>query len=295
MKKTSLLLISIMMVSIILISSCSQAKTTEILEENQGYPMAENQIDQGYPIEDLAIDQGYPAAEMPPAEFGYPVVDVVRIATDASFPPYEMIDETTKELMGIDIELVKAVTTQIGLQYEFVNLPFDSLVTGLSNCQFDIAIRAIPITDEYNDLFLFSNPYLNAGQIIIVNVGTSNITDKSDLIGKIVGARSGSDSEIEAKAIDGAIYKSFDTYNLAFLDLLSGQIDAVIADNPTAMGFMEKNPGKLMSVGEVFNNEYYGIAVCKDRQDLLDKINPALQTVLDSGFIEQLAKKYLTD
>jgi polar amino acid transport system substrate-binding protein len=244
----------------------------------------------------MDAEEGYPVDEQPPAvqqDTGYPAPDVVTIATDATFPPFEMVDEATKELIGFDIELMEAVAAQAGIQYEFVNLPFDPMLAGLSECQYDMAIAAITITDERKEQFLFSDPYVDAGQIITVQVGDTSIQGKEDLAGKIVGAQLGTTGEIEAQAIEGVEYKPYDTYDLAFLDLMNGQIDAVIADNPTALGFIAKNPDKIMTVGEVFTNEFYGIAICKDRQDLLDKINPALAAVKESGFIEELAAKYL--
>lgn len=273
MKKTIFVLLSLLMVTSFVLSACNPSETIEPTMDEQAYPM-----------EQPAVVQEDP---------GYSVSEVVSIATDATFPPFEMVDETTKELTGFDIELMEAVATKAGIQFEFINLPFDPMLAGLSECQYDIAIAAITITDERKAQFLFSDPYIDAGQIITVKAGNTDIKSKADLNGKIIGAQLGTTGEIEAKAIDGIEYKPYDTYDLAFLDLINGQIDAVIADNPTALGFIEKNPSKLMTVGDVFTNEFYGIALCKNRQDLLDKINPALKEVIDSGFVAELAAKYL--
>ena len=275
MKKNIVILMSILIVTSLVLSACAQSKTVEPAVDDQGYPAGEQ-----------------PGASEP--EVGYPAAEIVRIATDATFPPFEMVDETTKELVGFDIELMKAVAAQAGIQYEFINLPFDPMLAGLSECQYDMAIAAITITDERKAQFLFSDPYIDAGQIITVKAGNTSIQSKADLNGMILGAQLGTTGEIEAQAIDGAEYKPYDTYDLAFLDLINGQIDAVIADYPTALGFIEMNPNKLMTVGEVFTSEFYGIAICKNRQDLLDKINPALKAVIDSGFVAELAAKYLT-
>lgn len=288
MKKSIFVLLSLLMVASLVLSACGQTKTDESDMEDQGYPMDQPAADQG--------EQGYPVMEEPAGvqeDAGYPASEIISIATDATFPPFEMVDETTKELIGFDIELMEAVATQAGIQYEFINLPFDPMLAGLSECQYDMAIAAITITDERKAQFLFSDPYIDAGQIITVKADNTDITGKEDLNGKIIGAQLGTTGEIEAQAIEGVEYKPYDTYDLAFLDLINGQIDAVIADYPTALGFIEKNPAKLMTVGEVFTNEFYGIAVCKDRQDLLDKINPALKAVIDSGFVAELAAKYL--
>ena len=284
MKKSIFVLLILLMATSLFLSACSPKETAE----ETGYPAAEQPV--------MEAEEGYPAGEQSPAvaqDAGYPAPDVVIIATDATFPPFEMVDETTKELIGFDIELMEAVAAQAGIQYEFVNLPFDPMLAGLSECQYDMAIAAITITDERKEQFLFSEPYVDAGQIITVKVGDTSIQGKEDLAGKIIGAQLGTTGEIEAQAIEGAEYKPYDTYDLAFLDLMNGQIDAVIADNPTALGFIEKNPENLMTVGEVFTSEFYGIAICKDRQDLLDLINPALAAVKESGFVEELAAKYL--
>ena len=284
MKKSMFVLLILLMATSLFLSACSPKETAE----ETGYPAAEQPA--------MEAEEGYPVGEQPPAvsqDLGYPAAEIVIIATDATFPPFEMVDETTKELIGFDIELMEAVAAQAGIQYEFVNLPFDPMLAGLSECQYDMAIAAITITDERKEQFLFSEPYVDAGQIITVKVGDTSIQGKEDLAGKIIGAQLGTTGEIEAQAIEGAEYKPYDTYDLAFLDLMNGQIDAVIADNPTALGFIEKNPENLMTVGEVFTSEFYGIAVCKDRQDLVDLINPALAAVKESGFVEELAAKYL--
>lgn len=285
-KKVTLLMVVLLVISMIL-ASCAPKETSNSGEE--GYPLPVSE-------ETTGLGEGYPQPEVAqPAELesGYPAPDVVLIATDATFPPFEMVDETSKELVGFDIELMKAVAEKAGIKYEFTNLPFDPMLAGLAQCQYDMAIAAITITEDRQKEFLFSNPYIDAGQIIIVKAGNENIKSKDDLSGKTIGAQLGTTGEIEAQDIDGVDYKPYDTYDLAFLDLANGQIDAVIADYPTALGFIAKNPDKLMTVGEKFTEESYGIAICKNRSDLLEKINPALQAVIDAGVVNELAAKYL--
>jgi len=93
--------------------------------------------------------------------------------------------------------------------------------------------------------------------------------------------------------IEGATLKTYDDIGLAMQDLMNGQIDAVIADNPLAWEYEGKNPDKLKTVGEVFTGEFYGIAVCKDNTELVEKINAGLKAVKDEGLIEQFVEKWL--
>ncbi len=239
--------------------------------------------------------ESYPAAEQPAeGQSAYPAGGtVVRVATDATFPPFEIVDEATKELSGFDVELMNAIAEKAGITLEWTNLPFDPMLAGLSECQFDAAIAAITITEERKASMLFSDPYINAGQIVVVRKDEAAITGKADLEGKTLGAQLGTTGEIEAKAIANVTYKPYDTYDLAFLDLANGQIDAVIADYPTALGFIGKNPEGLKTVGEVFTDESYGIAVCKNRADLVETLNAALKAVKDEGIVTTLEQKWL--
>jgi polar amino acid transport system substrate-binding protein len=292
MKKSMFVLLATLLILGVIASACTpKPASTPTTAPETGYP-AEGQEpavvepEAGYPAEGQSASAEEPAA-------GYPTAGVIRVATDATFPPFEMVDETTKELIGFDIELMKAIAEKAGLQYEFVNLPFDPMLAGLADCQYDMSIAAITITEDRQKQFLFSDPYVDAGQIIVVKAGNDAIKSKADLTGKILAAQLGTTGEIEAQAIEGAEYKPYDSYDLAFLDLANNQIDAVIADYPTALGFINKNPDKLMTVGEVFTSEFYGIAICKNRTDLVDPINQALAAVKAEGVIEQLAAKYL--
>lgn len=217
----------------------------------------------------------------------------VKIATDATFPPFETVDEATKELTGFDIELFKAIAEKAKIDFEFVNIGFDPMLAGVSQCQYDGAIAAITITDERKQQMLFSDPYINAGQVVSVRISEEAIKGKDDLKGKTVAAQLGTTGAIEAEKIEGVTLKTYDSYDLAFLDLANGQIDAVIADYPTALGFIGKNADKIKAVGEVFTDESYGIAVCKKNEDLLKKINEGLKAVKDDGTLGKLEQKWL--
>lgn len=218
----------------------------------------------------------------------------VRVATDATFPPFETVDEKTKDLTGFDVDLMNAVAKKANLQVEWVNIGFDSMLAGLSECQYDAAIAAITITDERKAKMGFSDPYINAGQIVTVSKKTTDITSKDNLTGKTIGAQIGTTGAIEAGKIKDAKVKTYDSYELAFLDLTNGQIDAVIADYPTTLAFLAQNGDKLQTVGNVFTEENYGIALCtKQAEKLSPMINAALKALKDDGTIKTLETKWL--
>ena len=221
--------------------------------------------------------------------------DALVVATDATFPPFEFIDEQTKEIVGFDIDLMNAIAERADLNITYQNVGWDPLLAGMADCQYDMAISAMTITEERAKVFSFSDPYINAGQIVVVAIGNDTINGPADLVGATIGAQIGTTGAMEAEAIQDSEVKIYDTYEFAFLDLANGQIDAVIADYPTAVAFVNQNAGQLQVVGEVFTDENYGIAFCLGNDDLIAQVNTALADLQAEGFIEELVNIWYAD
>jgi polar amino acid transport system substrate-binding protein len=227
-----------------------------------------------------------------PVPTAVPMIKAI-VAMDATWPPFESVDEATKQIVGFDVDLMRAIAEKGGFEVEFVNVSWDPLLAGMAQCQYDASISAMTITEERKKSFMFSDPYFAAGQIVTVAASNTEIKSKDDLVGKTVGAQLGTTGAIETEKMSGVNLKTYDDIGLAFQDLINNQIDAVVADNPLALGYVGKNPDKLKAVGNVFTDEYYGIAVCKDKTDLLAKINAGLAAVKAEGVIDKLVAKWI--
>ncbi|MBG0770195.1 MAG: basic amino acid ABC transporter substrate-binding protein [Anaerolineaceae bacterium] len=220
--------------------------------------------------------------------------DALVVATDAAFPPFEMVDEETKEIIGFDIDLMNAIAEKAGLDIQFQNVAWDPLLAGMADCQYDMAISGMTITPDRAAQFAFSDPYINAGQIVVVQSDNETINGPEDLVGATVGAQLGTTGAMEIEAIADTTLKTYDTYELAFLDLANGQVDAVVADYPTAVAFVNNNAANLKVVGDVFTDEGYGIAFCLGNDELISQVNAALAELQSEGFIEELVIKWYT-
>ena len=214
----------------------------------------------------------------------------IRVATDATWPPFEYVNDA-HEIVGFDIDLMNAVADEANLDIEFVNVVWDPLLTGMAQGTYDAAISSITITVDRQKDMLFSNPYYGAGQIVVVQKSNTTITSKDNLTGE-VGAQLGTTGAMEVEKIAGATLVNYDDIGLAFQALMNGQVNAVICDNPVAASYVVTNPDDLKIVGTVFTDEFYGIAVAKGQEDLLEKINKGLQEVLDEGIIGELEEKW---
>jgi polar amino acid transport system substrate-binding protein len=219
----------------------------------------------------------------------------ITVATDATWPPFEFVDEQTKEIVGFDIDLMNAIAKEADLEVEYINVGWDPLLAGMAAGQYDAAISAMTITEERKKQFNFSDPYYNAGQLIVVRAEQTDIAKPEDLAGHTVGAQIGTTGAIAVEKISGATLKTYDTIDLAYMDLVNGQIDAVVADNPLAVGYVNLHKPKLKTVGEPFTEEEYGIAVRKGADEALARINKGLKIVLDQGIIKKLEDKWLTE
>lgn len=217
----------------------------------------------------------------------------VVIATDATWPPFEYVDEATKEIIGFDIDLMKAIAEKEGMEVEFVNVAWDALLAGVAQCQYDVAISSISITDERKANMMFSDPYYTVGQQIVVAANNTEIQGVDDLKGKRVGAQISTTGAELVADIEGAELVNFTTIGLAFQALMNNDVAAVVADNVMALGYVAKNSDKLKAVGEPLTGESIAIAVCKTKTDLLKKINSGLAKVKAEGLIDTLNEKWV--
>lgn len=239
----------------------------------------------------LLLTLGLVMASMLLSSCGSNETTKIRVATDATWPPFEYVNDQ-KEIVGFDIDLFKAIAEKEGLEIEFVNVGFDPLLAGMAQGTYDAAISSITITTDRQKDMLFSDPYYAAGQIIVVRKDNTSITGINNLSGN-VGAQIGTTGAMEVEKVAAAKLKTYDDVGLAFQDLVNGQIDAVISDNWLALGYVAKNASTLKTAGNMFTSESYGIAVAKSKTDLLTKINSGLAKVKTEGLIETLSKKWI--
>jgi polar amino acid transport system substrate-binding protein len=218
----------------------------------------------------------------------------VTVGTSADFPPFEYIENG--QFVGFDMDLMREIAKIAGFELKFVDMSFDSLIPALRAGQIDVAAAAMTITEERKKVVDFSMPYWTADQSIIVKAG-SDLTI-TVLFGKYrIGVQTGTTGDlwctenlVEKGLLPERNLKRYDTFILALSDLLNGNIDAIVLDSPVANRFAATKPVKV--VGIIVTGEQYGIAVRKGNKELLDKINQALKTLIETGKINELIDKY---
>lgn len=231
------------------------------------------------------------ASEKPAAEkAGKKIV----VATDATWPPMEMVDQN-KNIVGYDIDFMNAVAKEGGFAVEFKNTAWDGIFGGLDLGKYDAVISSVTITDERKKTFDFSTPYINAGQVLVVQ-NALVVTTLGDMKGKTVGAQIGTTGAMEVKKVEGVELKSYDEIGLAFEDMAAGRIFGVVCDTPVAADYALQRAEykeKFKIVGEPFTEESYGIVLKKGNKELQDLINTGIASVQKKGIDKELEKKWL--
>ncbi len=218
----------------------------------------------------------------------------VTVATDATWPPMEMVD-ANKNIVGFDIDFLHAVAKEAGFTPVFKNTAWDGIFAGLGAGRYDMIASSVTITDERKKQYDFSDPYIQVGQILVVPRAEGGKA-LADLQGKRAGAQIGTTGAMAIKKVAGVELKTYDEIGLAFEDMAAGRLGGVVCDEPTAAHYALQRAEykeKFKIVGEAFTQESYGFVVRKGNRALVELLNKGIAAVKAKGIDEQLRKKWL--
>ena len=238
-------------------------------------------------------EEAAPAAAAPAAT-PVPAAAIV-VGLDDNFPPMGFKDEKN-ELVGFDIDLAKEAAKRIGREVTFKPIDWSAKEAELSGKRVDVLWNGLTITEERKANILFTKPYLENRQIVVVTE-KSDIKAKADLAGKVVGVQDGS-SAVEAVQKDEAAAKSikelkkFGDNVTALMDLSAGRLDALVVDEVVGRYYTSKKPGEYRVLDENFGTEDYGIGTRKDVAELIAKIEKAMDDMKADGSAASISTKW---
>jgi len=222
-------------------------------------------------------------------------VKTYTVGTDAVYAPFESQNEKG-EIVGFDIDILKAVADKAGIAIAIVNTPWEGMFNTLAQGDRDILVSAITITDERRQSMDFSDPYFDARQLIAVPED-SKVTRFDDLKPLRVGVQIGTTGDEAVSKLLGktsAKVKRFESTPLALKELESGGLDAVVADNGVIAHYLAHNSGpKFKAVSDAgFVPEQYGLVVKKGNAELLAKLNQGLAAIRADGSLARIHAQY---
>lgn len=226
------------------------------------------------------------AAELTTVEAGK-----LTMATNATFPPYEMTTDTGA-FEGIDVDTAQAIAEKLGLELQIDDMEFDAALLSVQQGKADIVMAGVTVTDERKAVMDFSGSYATGIQSIIVPEG-SDIATPDDLAGKKIGTQRGTTGYIYCSDDFGdENVVAYDSGLTAVQALNNGQVDAVVIDNAPAKEYVAANPG-LVILDTSYAEEDYAIGMAKGSA-LEDAINAALEELKADGTLQSIVDKYIT-
>ena len=214
------------------------------------------------------------------------VANAIVIGLDDNFPPMGFRNDKN-ELVGFDIDLAKEAGKRLGVEVTFKPIDWNAKEAELNGRRIDVLWNGLTITEERKTNILFTKPYLENRQIIIVT-DKSPITTKAQLNGKVVGVQEGS-SAVDAVEKDAATAKSikelkkFGDNVAALMDLSAGRLDALVVDEIVGRYYTTKKPGEYRVLEDNFGTEDYGVGTRKDDTELAAKLDKALDDMKADG------------
>lgn len=221
--------------------------------------------------------------------------DIVTIAVENQYLPFNYIDSETKEPTGWDYEVWDELCKRMGCTPDYVETSWEGMIQTVADGQFDVAADGITITDERAEIVDFSIGYISLEQTLLVRVDEDRISSIEDIVNDEslkLGTQGGTTNyEVATKYLPEDRISAFETFPFAVQAVVSGDIDAVIIDDVAGQGYVGENSEAVKLVGDSLSSDWLGFIFPKG-SDLVEKTNETLREMMADGFLDALNLKY---
>lgn len=216
--------------------------------------------------------------------------ETLIVATDTAFVPFEF--KQGDKYVGFDIDMWDAIAKEIGVDYKLQPMDFNGILPALQTNNVDVALAGITIKDERKKVIDFSDGYYDSGFMIMVPAD-SDIKSAEDLNGKSLAIKTGTSAADYARDnFKGTKLRLFPNIDNAYLELMTGRVDAAMHDTPNVLYFANTaGKGKVKVVGEQMMAHEYGIGFPKG-SPLVPKVNAALANMKKDGRYDAIYEKW---
>lgn len=216
----------------------------------------------------------------------------LTFAMSGLYPPLNF--KKDGKLTGFDVEIGNEIAKRMGLEANPVTNPWETIIQGLKAKKYDAIIGSMTATPERDKQIDFTNPYYLSGAQIFVAEDNADILSKEDLAGKTIGVIQSSTWKDMADELSDDV-KGYPSDVNALQDLALGRLDAVITDK--IVGFTAKNEKGLAikPIGDLLNEDRISVGVNEGNTELVEKINEAIQSMIDDGTYEEISMKWFNE
>lgn len=215
----------------------------------------------------------------------------IVIGTEGTYPPFTYHD-ASGELTGFDVEIAREVAKRLGVEVQFEEAPWDSLLAGIDAGRFDSVFNEVSIRDDRKEKYDFSDPYISSGAVLIVRDDNTDIKSLADLKGK-KSAQSLTSNLADIARENGAEIVAIEGFQQAIDLLNSNRADATINDNLSFLDLKKQKPDlALKVVAEAEDASQSGGVFAKNQPELVEAVNKALADMHSDGTYATISEKY---
>ena len=215
----------------------------------------------------------------------------LSVASDIPYAPFELTEPGSPEVVGFDVDLVKAIAATLGItDVQFKDQVFDNIILGIKQGRFDMSASSWTITPERAKEVAFGDPYFSANQAILVKKG-SDVAGLADLEGATIGAQRGTVGADLADDVPGAKVLRYESGDDAFNVLAQGRVDAAVTDFPVVAYAAAQKP-TLEVAAEVPGNLSLGLMFPQSSTALRAAFNTGLAEIKADGTYDAIYKKW---
>ena len=221
----------------------------------------------------------------------------LQVCTHLSYKPFQFKDDKGA-IVGFDVDIMDLVAKKLGAKQEIVDIDFAQITSGavFAAKKCDAGAAATTINDKRKGAILFSDPYFDATQALLVKKD-SGIKDLTGLKGKKIGVQTdttGAEYTDKNKDANGYEVVVFDDLPTQLAGVLSGRVDAAINDNGVVFDYAKDNPTTEVTK-EFDTGEQYGMMFQKDNANgtaLAKVTNDILKAARADGTYNTIYKKW---
>ena len=211
----------------------------------------------------------------------------VKMITEANFPPYEFMRDG--EVVGIDVEICRAVAQKMGKDFVCETVDFDSVLPAIASGRANLAAAGIAITEDRKKNVEFSDPYVKTG-IVVVYRKSDGFAGPGALKGRKIGVQSGTTSEVYVLERLGQEPERSRSPADSVALLKAGRVDFVIADLAPATVCVQGDPE--LAISDFVESEEYAVAIRKGQPELLKAINETIAEIKADGRLAKWTAEY---
>ena len=218
----------------------------------------------------------------------------LNVGTEATFAPFEFMDEQTHEVTGFDIDVIRAAAKAVGDDVRIHNMGFDALIPSLQTGVIDVTAAAMTVTPERQARIDFTSPYYQSGLVILIRKADQKKYDGlKSLEGHRLCAQIGTTGAMAANRVKGAKVTEFNSITEAFMELKNLGCEAVLNDKPVVDYYlMRRGDDTVMTVNQIFDAEHYAMGVKKGNKAVLEKLNKGMEIIRSNGEYDKIYQKW---